>query len=115
METDKGRSVSRRDIWQRSIETICNWTKRSLLEYVEAIMESCRSNEERERLVKIKKSIHQQMTQAQLQMATLFLSYSKGGSIEPFEDILRPEQPMSRNDRPRDAAEVLFRGAESRT
>ena len=104
-----------RDIWQRSIETICNWTKRSLLEYVEAIMDSCRSNDERERLVKIKKSIHQNLTQAQLQMATLFLSYQKGGSIEPFEDILRPEQIPSRNDRPRDAAEALLGASPQRS
>mgnify|MGYP001585025970 CR=1 FL=1 len=85
---------SKRDIWERGIDTIMNWCKRNLLEYVEAIMDSSANGKERDRLIRIKKSIHQNVTQAQLQMATLFSSFRHGGTIDVWEDIMRPDPPQ---------------------
>lgn len=89
---------SKRDIWDRSIETVFNWCKRAELEYVESLMESCQSEREKQRLIKIKKMIHQQVTQAQYGISMTFLAHRQGGSIAPFEDLMRPEAlsaPMS--------------------
>lgn len=102
-------ALRRKDIWDRGVETIMNWCKRSLLEYVESLMESSPNGKERDRLIRIKKAIHQDCTQAQFQLSTLFMAFRTGGSIEPFEDILRPENVSSSSPAPtREQAEALL-------
>lgn len=80
-----------KDIWDRGIETICNWQKRNLLDLLDSIIENSHEGKERNRLIQIKKSVHRMFGQMQFQVHSLFSTYRTGGSIEPFEDILRPE------------------------
>ena len=100
-------------IWERTIETILNWCKRDLVEYIDLMIENgCRDAREKDRLIKIKKRVHQNCSSAQLQLITMLLVKDQGGSIEPFENLLRPEFPQVqgtyRQGQARDAAEALL-------
>lgn len=98
-----------RSIWQHSAETSLNWCKRDLVEYIDLMFESARDPRERERLVKIKKRIHQNCSQALYHVLTMLVIMEKGGTIEPFENLLRPDHPIERTQADaRSQAEALL-------
>lgn len=69
------------DIWVKGIKTICGFHKKSLLDYVDAMdlkIPDC--------LGKVKAKIHNDLSQIQFTIGSLFEVHRSGGSIEPFKD-----------------------------
>lgn len=85
------------NIWLLGIKSIIGFTKRSLLDYIDAIEASSSTHEEKERLGKVKGRIHNDLSQAEFHIGTMITSLQSGGDITPFEaDILRrpPERSI---------------------
>ena len=81
---------NKKDIWTEGIRSIMSYIKRSLLDYVDAIDRQSTSQQEKERLGKIKGRIHNDVSQGELMVGILFQTMKSGGDISAFEnDLLR--------------------------
>ncbi len=78
-----------KDIWREGIKSIMSYTKRSLLDYVDACNRQMADSKVTEMLGKIKGRIHNDVSQAELMVGILFTTKDAGGDISEFQNNLR--------------------------
>jgi len=76
------------DIWLEGVKSIMASTKRSLLDYIDAIAKQGISQPEKERLEKIKGRVHNDISQAAFSVGILIATFKSGGDISAFENDL---------------------------
>lgn len=76
------------DIWSEGVKSIMAATKRSLLDYIDAVAKQNVSQQERERLERIKARVHNDISQASFNVGVLLATLKSGGDISAFEDDL---------------------------
>lgn len=81
----------KRDIWSDSVRNIMAATKRSLLDYIDALSRQS-TESEKTLLEKIKARVHNDVSQAAFNVGILLITLRSGGDISAFEDdILKRE------------------------
>lgn len=76
------------DIWIEGVKSIMASTKRSLLDYIDAIASHSINPQEKERLEKIKGRVHNDISQAAFSVGVLIEAFKSGGDISSFENDL---------------------------
>lgn len=78
--------MEKKDIWREGIKSIMGYTKRSLLDYVDACNRQNTDPKITEMLGKIKGRIHNDVSQAELMVGILFATKDAGGDISDFQN-----------------------------
>jgi len=73
------------DIWSEGVRSIMAATKRSLLDYIDALGRQS-SIQEKALLEKIKARVHNDVSQASFNVGVLVATLRSGGDITAFED-----------------------------
>ena len=80
------------DIWSQGIRSIMAATKRSLLDYIDAIGRQA-TQQEKDLLEKVKGRVHNDVSQAAFNAGMLLSALRSGGDISAFEeDIIKKEK-----------------------
>ena len=75
----------KKDIWSEGMRSIMSATKRSLLDYIDALARQATDNE-KALLEKVKSRVHNDVSQAGFNAGMLLLTMRNGGDISTFED-----------------------------
>lgn len=73
------------DIWSEGVRSIMAATKRSLLDYIDALARQATANE-KDLLNKVKARVHNDVSQAGFNVGVLLITMRSGGDISAFED-----------------------------
>jgi len=84
------------DIWSEGVKSIMAATKRSLLDYIDATARQGISQQEKERLERIKARVHNDISQASFNVGVLLATLKSGGDISAFEDDLTRKDKISK-------------------
>lgn len=84
------------DIWSEGVKSIMAATKRSLLDYIDAVARQGVSQQEKERLERIKARVHNDISQASFNVGVLLITLKSGGDISAFEDDLNRKDKVSK-------------------
>ena len=80
------------DVWALGVRNIVSATKRSLLDYIDALARQS-TIQEKELLEKIKARVHNDVSQAGFNIGMLLVALRSGGDISAFEeDITKKER-----------------------
>lgn len=80
------------DVWSEGVRSIMGATKRSLLDYIDAIARNA-TVQEKAILEKVKVRVHNDVSQASFNVGVLLASMKSGGDISAFEDdIIRKDK-----------------------
>ena len=81
------------DVWALGVRNIVSATKRSLLDYIDALARQS-TIQEKELLEKIKARVHNDVSQSGFNIGMLLVALRSGGDISAFEeDITKKERP----------------------
>lgn len=80
--------VKKNDIWLEGVKSIMAATKRSLLDYIDAVSKQGITQQEKERLERIKGRVHNDISQAAFSVGILIATFKSGGDISAFENDL---------------------------
>lgn len=75
----------KKDIWAEGIRSIMSATKRSLLDYIDALARQATTSE-KELLEKVKSRVHNDVSQAGFNVGMILTTFRSGGDISTFED-----------------------------
>ncbi len=75
----------KKDIWSEGMRSIMSATKRSLLDYIDALARQA-TEQEKALLEKVKSRVHNDVSQAGFNAGMLLLTMRNGGDISTFED-----------------------------
>lgn len=75
------------DIWSEGVRSVMAATKRSLLDYIDALGRNA-SIQDKALLEKVKTRVHNDISQAAFGIGTLVAALRSGGDISSFEDDL---------------------------
>ena len=75
----------KKDIWSEGMRSIMAATKRSLLDYIDALARQA-TEQEKALLEKVKSRVHNDVSQAGFNAGMLLLTMRNGGDISTFED-----------------------------
>lgn len=75
------------DIWSEGVRSIMAATKRSLLDYIDAIARQA-TPQEKEKFERIKVRVHNDISQASFNVGVLLITLRSGGDISAFEEDL---------------------------
>jgi len=75
----------KKDIWSEGIRSIMAATKRSLLDYIDALARQATDNE-KALLEKVKSRVHNDVSQAGFNVGMILTTFRAGGDISSFED-----------------------------
>jgi len=79
----------KKDIWSESIRSTMAATKRSLLDYIDALGRQA-SDTEKALLEKVKARVHNDISQAGVNVGMILATFRSGGDISTFEsDIIK--------------------------
>lgn len=82
----------KKDIWSEGVRSIMGATKRSLLDYIDALARQA-TMQEKALLEKIKTRVHNDVSQAGFNVGVLLITMRSGGDISVFEDdIIRKDR-----------------------
>lgn len=81
--------IKKNDIWLEGVKSIMASTKRSLLDYIDAISRQGVNAQEKERLERIKGRVHNDISQAAFSVGILIATFKSGGDISSFENDLQ--------------------------
>ena len=84
------------DIWSEGVKSIMAATKRSLLDYIDAVARQGVSQQEKERLERIKARVHNDISQASFNVGVLLITLKSGGDISAFEDNLTRKEKVNK-------------------
>lgn len=85
------------DIWSDGVKSIMSATKRSLLDYIDAVARQGVSQQEKERLERIKARVHNDISQATFNVGVLLATLKSGGDISAFEnDLIRKDKGVKK-------------------
>ena len=84
------------DIWSEGVKSIMAATKRSLLDYIDAVARQGISQQEEERLERIKARVHNDISQASFNIGVLLATLKSGGDISAFEDDLNRKDKVGK-------------------
>lgn len=84
------------DIWSEGVKSIMASTKRSLLDYIDAVAKQGISQQEKERLERIKARVHNDISQASFNVGVLLITLKSGGDISAFEDDLSRKDKVTK-------------------
>lgn len=87
------------DIWSQGIRSIVAATKRSLLDYIDALARQATQNE-KELLEKVKARVHNDVSQAGFNAGVLLAALRSGGDISAFEEDIIRKDKNRQNDVP---------------
>ncbi len=80
------------DIWSEGVRSIVSATKRSLLDYIDALSSQA-SITEKALLEKVKARVHNDVSQAGYNVGVLLVALRSGGDISEFaDDIFKKER-----------------------
>ena len=83
------------DIWVQGVRSIIAATKRSLLDYADALARQA-APQEKELLEKVKTRVHNDVSQAAFNISMLILTLRSGGDISAFEeDVIKRDKQKS--------------------
>jgi len=83
------------DIWSQGVRSIVAATKRSLLDYIDALARNA-TQSEKDLLEKIKARVHNDVSQAGFNVGMLLATLRSGGDISSFEnDITKKKNEPS--------------------
>jgi len=75
----------KKDIWSEGVRSIMAATKRSLLDYIDALARQATDNE-KALLEKVKARVHNDISQAGFNVGMVLITMRSGGDISTFED-----------------------------
>ncbi len=80
------------DIWSEGVRSIMAATKRSLLDYIDALARQT-TPQEKALLEKVKSRVHNDVSQASFNVGVLLATMKSGGDISAFEqDLVKKEK-----------------------
>jgi len=86
------------DIWSEGVRSIMAATKRSLLDYIDALARQV-TPQEKALLEKVKSRVHNDVSQASFNVGVLLITMKSGGDISAFEqDLVRKEKNGAANN-----------------
>jgi len=90
----------KKDIWAEGVRSIIASTKRSLLDYIDALARQA-TQQEKALLEKVKARVHNDVSQAGFNVGLLLATLRSGGDISSFEDdIIKKEKTKEKDNGP---------------
>ena len=85
------------DIWSQGVRSIVAATKRSLLDYIDALARNA-TQSEKDLLEKIKARVHNDVSQVGFNVGMLLATLRSGGDISSFENDIVKKDKFKKED-----------------
>jgi hypothetical protein len=92
-EQNNNQEKVKRDIWVEAIKTIVGYYKKTLLDFIDILLQSTSDPKTKSLLGRVKGRVHNDLSQCVLNLGILLQTMRSGGNIEPFKDNLIGSKP----------------------